>query len=117
MWNQCTVHGAVPNRSARFRVAQFVRGVRAGEIGVGESSISPRAVARAQAIRRELRLESEKGAEKQPVLTALAPHVFGISDYRGMLPGEDCPEKNNELHELSDSENITGRLVEKYWNI
>lgn len=92
LWNQCTVHGAVPNRSERFRVAQFVRGVRAGEVGVRESGEggglegsssdsgssgtssastccrSARAVARARAVLRELRAagaELDKDKDKK----------------------------------------------------
>jgi hypothetical protein len=66
LWNQTLVHGAEPNASSRTRVAQFVRGFRAGEMG------SARADTRAQAVRRELQMEGVMGE-----LTELAPHVFG----------------------------------------
>jgi hypothetical protein len=67
LWNQTTVHGAVPNRSDRPRVAQFVRGFRAGEMGPA------RAAARAAAVARELKKAHSLGA-----LTALAAHVFQV---------------------------------------
>ena len=111
LWNQCTVHGAVPNRSDSFRIAQFVRGVRAGECGVSSNSRSSRAEARAAAIVRELKA-ARTGKERKdwPELLSLAPHVFGVTikaieDDDTCLKGDKMP--------LSEKT----RLVEKYWNI
>lgn len=67
LWNQCTVHGAVPNSSARPRVAQFIRGFRSGEL-------SPhRAIARANALRQAMK---KTGALDN--LLPLASKVFGF---------------------------------------
>eukprot|EP01048_Picozoa_sp_COSAG05_P018115 COSAG05_NODE_2590_length_2865_cov_2.359364_1_plen_532_part_00 len=70
LWNQCTVHGAEPNASDRVRVAQFVRGFRAGEMGPARKE------ARAKAVRREL-----ETAGLMHELGPLAPHVFGINTH------------------------------------
>eukprot|EP01046_Picozoa_sp_COSAG06_P015786 COSAG06_NODE_1023_length_11042_cov_2.398337_1_plen_2013_part_00 len=68
LWNQTLVHGAVPNASKNIRVAQFVRGFRAGELAPGRSE------RRARAVTRELKLAGVLGE-----LGPLAPHVFGVS--------------------------------------
>jgi len=66
VWNQQLVHGARPNKSANFRIAQFVRGFRRGEM------TPARANARAKALRREL----QKGGVS--TLNPISRHVFGI---------------------------------------
>lgn len=68
LWNQMTVHGATPNASCNFRIAQFVRGFRAGEMTL------ERKQARAAAVRMELKQAGVLGQ-----LTPLAEHVFGVS--------------------------------------
>ncbi len=67
LWNQMTVHGAVPNASSNFRVAQFVRGFRAGEM------TPSRARRRGAAVRREL---DRAGVQEEQLDTAMAAHVF-----------------------------------------
>lgn len=106
LWNQCTVHGAVPNRSKRFRIAQFVRGVRAGELGYREDSTSKRAQARSNALLRELkRASAGKASDKAPILNDLAPHVFQLSKDISIVEGEN----EGSLEK--------GTLLEKHWNI
>ena len=78
LWNQCTAHGAVPNSSDRLRVAQFVRGFRAGEMS------RERAKARAAALARHLHEAGSLGA-----LTPLAPHVFGLPSELDAQPYKD----------------------------
>mmetsp|Transcript_17469 Transcript_17469/g.29282 ORF Transcript_17469/g.29282 Transcript_17469/m.29282 type:complete len:332 (-) Transcript_17469:177-1172(-) len=115
LWNQCTVHGAVPNRSDRFRLAQFVRGVRAGECGVSvhPENNSARAKARSAAIVRELKTACMgKQDIDKPELLPLAPHVFGITpadmETKDLQHSEQCREENEP--------SSTG-MVEKHWNI
>ena len=77
LWNQTTAHGAVPNASNRSRVAQFIRGFRAGEM------TPARAASRARAIERECRKAGSLGD-----LTPLAPHVFGFGFGRAVNDAE-----------------------------
>ena len=80
LWNQTTAHGAVPNASARSRVAQFVRGFRAGEM------TPARAASRARAIEREFRKAGSMDA-----LSPLAPHVFGFGKAANDPKPSDAP--------------------------
>jgi len=68
LWDQRTVHGAMPNNSGVPRMAQFVRGFRAGEM------TPPRASARAEAVTRELRKAGTFSA-----LTKLGENVAGLT--------------------------------------
>jgi hypothetical protein len=86
--------GARPNASDRFRVAQFVRGTRAGEMAPA------RAAARAVALRRELDHAGLLGE-----LTPLAPHVFAVArEGRGLEGG--AVAARGELQEVSDMERV-----------
>jgi hypothetical protein len=147
LWNQCTVHGAVPNMSTRFRVAQFVRGVRAGECGVGEGGMSERAAARARAVVRELQAAGAgAGGERGgggPELLALAPHVFGVTPEDVLLDppcaaasasasfatatataspatatvSADGDGCTEMVSDSTSDQTGGGGLVDKYWNI
>lgn len=122
LWNQCTVHGAVPNNSDQFRVAQFVRGVRAGECGVqAGGGSSDRATARAKAVQRELKtVMGGRGLDLLP----LAPHVFGVhpeavcttsvvTESDGTTGG--AVKKTKDVSNLGEARR--GGVVEKHWNI
>jgi acyl-CoA synthetase (AMP-forming)/AMP-acid ligase II/Leucine-rich repeat (LRR) protein len=100
LWNQCTVHGAVPNASNNLRVAQFLRGFRAGEVS------HTRATRRAAAIRRELHIA---GLMEQ--LTPLAPHVFDLECERPLEPvsvsagsGQSACKIDQSLSSVSDGQ-------------
>ncbi|CAE8633016.1 unnamed protein product [Polarella glacialis] len=67
LWNQLVVHGSRANNSEAFRLGQFVRGFRAGEM------TSDRAWARMRAVRHQL---GSAGLQ----LSSLAPHVFGVPE-------------------------------------
>jgi hypothetical protein len=71
---QLTVHGADPNRSARPRVAQFVKAFRRAPVG------ECRFHARSQAVRRGL---ARNGTEGE--LTALGRAVFGLDALGGLV--------------------------------
>ena len=98
LWNQTTVHGAMPNASANFRAAQFVRGFRAGEL------TPARAAKRAAGVRRELQTAGLMGE-----LTPLAQHVFGLAREEAFTPAavagrEDEPQPQPQVTEESEEQ-------------
>lgn len=68
LWDTLLAHGSRPNASANFRIAQFVRGFRAGQMSPS------RAEARAESTRMHL-----QASGVLPSLGPLAPHVFGVT--------------------------------------
>jgi len=97
VWDQRTVHGAVPNRSESFRIAQFVRGFRRGEM------TAARAKYRAQALATEFR----RGGVQS--LDPISRHVFGLDwlEYDRSLQSE---QENTQPQTMKT-------LVNKHWNI
>ncbi|CAK0902370.1 unnamed protein product [Prorocentrum cordatum] len=95
LWDTLLAHGSCPNASANFRVAQFVRGFRAGQMS------PPRAAARAEATRTHLR-----AAGALQSLGPLAPHVFGVA--AGASPpgpagsGAACPGRRESMSYFSN---------------
>ena len=96
LWNQCLVHGAVPNASKNCRVAQFVRGFRAGEMSISRNE------RRQRAIIRELKLAGSLGE-----LGGLAPHVFGVK-FPAEVDMAACAEVDSDLLTQRSSTDCSG---------
>jgi thiol-disulfide isomerase/thioredoxin len=83
LWDQRTVHGAVPNRSGNFRIAQFIRGTRRGLM----------TEERAKRRRAKVKEEMEK-AKSLDALGELGLHVF---DLMGVVEEKGVEEEEEEL--------------------
>ena len=93
VWDQRTAHGAVPNRSGRPRLAQFVKAMRVAPVA------GARVKARAAAVEREAR-----AAGAWEGITPLGRRVFGLA-------WGDGAEEVDDSALLGDSDGVARTLI------